>query len=285
MPHRALAATLECAGNSRALLEERVNGVPWQLGAVSTATWTGVSLAAVLERAGVRASAAEVILEGADRGEITSEPVSPGIIPYARSVPLHVAQRPDVLLASEMNEAPLTRAHGFPLRALVPGWYGMASVKWLMRVVVTDQPFLGYFQALDYTVWERREGLPALVALSEMPVKAQIARPAAGEVLAAGEPYRIAGAAWAGTDRVARVEVSADGGATWATARLLGEAIPYAWRLWELDWRAPERPGTVTLMARATDAQGRAQPMQRDPDRKNYMVTNVLGVRVELRAG
>jgi DMSO/TMAO reductase YedYZ molybdopterin-dependent catalytic subunit len=276
------AFTLECAGNGRAYLSPKAKGVPWELGAISTATWTGVPLAALLERAGVAPGAVEVILEGADRGEPVGEMKPPGKLSFARSLPLAKALRPEVMLAHRMNGAALPPAHGFPLRAVVGGWYGMASIKWLERIVVTDRPFLGYEQSADYTIWQRRAGIPSLTPIGEVEVKASIARPSAGEVVPAGAAYRVHGAAWTGESDVANVDVSTDGGKNWQPARLLGDPVPFAWRLWEYSWR-PAAGGKHTLMARATDRRGRIQPLERDPDRRNYLISHVQPVEVEAR--
>jgi DMSO/TMAO reductase YedYZ molybdopterin-dependent catalytic subunit len=283
LPARTFVATIECAGNSRIFLSPKVRGVQWELGAVGTAEWTGAPLAAVLERAGVRAGAADVVLEGADAGEISEEPRPPGPVRFARSLPLEKARQPDVILAYRMNGEQLAPAHGFPLRAVVPGWYGMASIKWLTRIVVTAQPFQGFFQTVDYAYFERRDDLPVRAPVTEMQVKAAIARPAAQEVVPAGRPYRMRGAAWAGESDVARVEVSVDGGRTWEEARLLGEPVPYAWRLWEYEWQVPAHPGGRTVMARATDARGRRQPVERDRHFGSYMISHVLPVDIEVR--
>ena len=180
MAPRTQTALLECAGNSRVFLTPKASGVAWELGAASNAEWAGVPLAALLDRAGVRGSAVEVILEGADAGEIKDEPKSPGKISFARSLPLDKARKPEVLLAHKMNGDDLPAAHGFPVRAVVPGWYGMASVKWLTRIVVADRPFQGYFQSLSYTSFERVNGLPSMVPVTELEVKAEVARPRAG---------------------------------------------------------------------------------------------------------
>jgi DMSO/TMAO reductase YedYZ molybdopterin-dependent catalytic subunit len=282
LPSRTQVALLECAGNGRAFLNPKPKGVPWELGAVGNAAWTGAPLAAVLARAGVREAAVEVILEGADAGEIQEEPKSPGKLHFARSLPLDKARKPEVLLAYRMNGEELPGAHGFPVRVLVPGWYGMASVKWLTRVIVTDRPFRGYFQSLDYTYFERQHGLPTLVPVTELEVKAQVARPARHEVVPAGEAYRVHGAAWAGVSGVAQVEVSVDGGSTWSEAKLLGDAAPFTWRLWEYAWRSPQ-DGSPTLMARATNGQGRVQPREHDPDRRGYMISHTLPVEVQVR--
>src|SRR6266516_599582 len=147
MQSRTIAVTLECAGNNRNFLEPKVKGVQWGLGAVGTAEWTGVPLSILLDRAGVKPEAVEVILEGADGGEL-EDPKSPaGELKFARSIPLTKA-RNDVLLAYKMNGNDLPPQHGFPVRAIVPGWYAMASIKWLQRIIVTDRPFNGYYHTL-----------------------------------------------------------------------------------------------------------------------------------------
>ena len=284
MPSRTVTMTLECAGNSRIFLSPKVGGLQWELGAVSNAEWTGVPLAAVLKRAGVKVGAAEVVLEGADNGAIAKEPVSPGKIHYARSLPLAKALMPEVILAHTMNGEPLSHSHGFPLRAVVPGWYGMASVKWLTRIIVTDTPFRGYFQTADYTFWEQRDELPVqLLPVTEVEVKAEIARPSLHEVIPAETIYRVYGAAWTGESDITKVEVSTDGGIHWENAQLLGDSVPYAWRFWEYYWRTPGEPGSHMLLARATDARGNVQPMQRDAHRGSYMISHVQPIEVEVR--
>jgi DMSO/TMAO reductase YedYZ molybdopterin-dependent catalytic subunit len=282
LPRRTVTALLECAGNSRVFLTPKVRGVAWQAGAVGTADWEGVPLAAVLEKAGLRPGAVEVVLEGADRGEVRDDPKSPGVISFSRSLPLAKAKQPEVLLADRMNRAPLPVSHGYPLRAVVPGWYGMASVKWLTRIVVVEQPYQGFFQSLDYTYWKRLHGLPSLVPITEMQVKSLITQPVMHEVLRAGATYPVFGAAWTGESEISSVQVSEDG-KKWSDAQLWTANSPFAWRFWEYKWRAPEKPGRYTLMARATDKKGRTQPMQHDPDRRTYQISYVLPVEVEVR--
>jgi len=284
MPAHTLTALLECSGNSRVFLKPPQLGIRWELGGVSNAEWTGVRLADVLERAGLKDGASEVILEGADKGQMAApNPKTPGVIPYARSLPLKKAKRPEVLLVYRMNGKDLPAAHGAPVRALVAGWYGMASVKWLTRIVVTDRPFQGFFQTFMYTVWERRGGMPSLVPVSDNQVKAEIARPVAAEVVPAKSKYRIFGAAWAGESDIKLVEVSTDGGKTWSEARLLDKSVPYSWRFWEHEWQTPEKAGRHILLARATDTQGRKQPRERDEDRRDAVINHVLPIEVEVR--
>lgn len=281
LPSKKVTATIECAGNSRVFLVPKAKGVLWELGGVSTAEWIGVSLGTLLDRAGVKNGAVEVILQGADKGQLTEEPKTPGEIHFARSLPLDKARQAEVLLAYQMNGEDLPAEHGFPLRAIVPGWYGMASVKWLTSIEVTDRPFHGYWQTAEYSYWNRHSGEPVGVPIRELQVKSEIARPTRGERIATATPYRITGAAWSDTD-IVKVEVSTDGGQNWKEAKLLGDALPFTWRLWEFQWQPPKTPGKITLMSRATDKNGRQQPKAHDPDKKAYLINHMLPVEVEL---
>jgi len=273
--------TLECAGNNRNFLEPKVKGVQWELGAVGTAEWTGVPLSVLLNRAVVRSNAREVILEGADHGMLDDPKSPPGGLRFSRSVPLDKARR-DVLLAYRMNGNDVPPEHGFPVRAIVPGWYAMASIKWLQRILVTDQPFAGYYQTLDYAYWKRRGDIAELSPVAELQVKAEIAKPAQGDKVPVNSTVRIHGAAWASDGEIVRVEVSTDGGSTWKEATLLAESKPNAWRFWEFNWKTPTAPGKQTLVARATDSLGRTQPAHRDPDRGTYMINHLLPIEVSV---
>jgi DMSO/TMAO reductase YedYZ molybdopterin-dependent catalytic subunit len=277
-----IPATLECAGNNRNFLEPKVKGVQWDLGAVGTAEWTGVPLSILLDRAGVKTSACEVILEGADQGMLEDAKSPSGILRFARSIPLAKA-RSDVLLAYKMNDVDLPPQHGFPLRAIVPGWYAMASIKWLQRIIVTDEPFTGYYQTMDYTFWKRRGDIAELAPLTGMQIKAQIAKPVKGEIVPGDSGVRVHGAAWTSDGEIMKVELSTDGGATWNETRLVGESKPNAWRLWEYEWKTPVAAGKAALIARATDSLGRTQPVERDPDRGTYMINHLLPITVEVR--
>ena len=282
LPVVKLTATIECAGNGRVALSPAVPGLQWGQGAVGNAEWAGVALAALLEKAGVKDSAVEVVLEGADKGQVNADPKSPGPISFARSLPMAKARKTDVLLAHTMNGEPLPKSHGHPLRAVVGGWYGMASVKWLTRITVTDKPFQGFWQSLDYSYFVRRDGQPTLVPVTAMQPKAIFARPGLNEVIPSDKPYRLFGAAWAGERPVSKVEVSADGGKTWAAAKLLGEAKPVQWVLWEYVWEKPAR-GPTSLVVRATDTAGNTQPTARDPDRRTYMINHLVPVDVTVK--
>jgi len=278
---KKIPVTLECAGNNRDFLEPKVKGVQWGLGAVGNAEWTGVPLLILLDRARVKSTACEIIFEGADRGKL-DDPKSPsGELNFARSIPLEEAR--DVLLAYKMNDVDLPPEHGFPVRAIVPGWYAVASIKWLQRIIVSDRSFNGYYQTLDYAFWKRRGDMSELVPLSEMQIKAEIARPSEGETVPANSNVRVHGAAWTSDGEITKVEFSADGGNTWNEAKLLGESKLNAWRLWEFNWKTPARSGKTTLIAYATDSNGRTQPIERDPDRGTYMINHRLPIEVEVK--
>jgi DMSO/TMAO reductase YedYZ molybdopterin-dependent catalytic subunit len=281
LPATTRPLTLECAGNSRVFLVPPARGVQWSNGAVGNADWTGVPLSTLLERAKPKAGAIDVVLVGADSGTI-ADPATPGAIHFDRSLPLAKAMKPEVLIAHGMNGANLTAAHGFPVRAVVGGWYGMASVKWLTRIVVTDRPHTGFFQTLDYSYFVRTPAGPVLTPVREVQPKAAIARPGVHEVVPFGKPYTVAGAAWAGENKVAKVEVSTDGGATWNPAKIDGEAKPFCWVTWRYDW-TPRDLGTAALVARCTDAAGATQPEKRDPDRRTYMINHLVPVEVLVR--
>jgi DMSO/TMAO reductase YedYZ molybdopterin-dependent catalytic subunit len=275
--------TLECAGNGRVYLTPRVRGVAWQLGAVGNAEWTGVPLAEILQRVGAKSSAVEVVLEGGDRGAINDDPKSPGPIAYSRSIPVAKAKKPEVLLAHSINGQPLPLDHGAPLRAVVGGWYGMASVKWLTRIIVVEKPFGGFWQTFDYSTFSREYGNPVMTPITEMQVKSSIARPSFGDTVRRNNTQRIFGAAWSGESSIEKVEISADGGTNWSAATLIDKEAPMTWRFWEYQWKTPATAGRAVLMCRATDRHGRTQPMQRDIDRRTYVINHVIPVNVEVR--
>lgn len=282
MPSETRPVTLECAGNGRVFLVPKADGALWQFGAVGNAEWTGVPLTAVLDRAELDPKTVDIIFEGADAGDVSkpSRPAKP--FHFARSVSVDDARSGGILLAYRMNGKPLSDAHGFPVRAIVPGWYGMASVKWLTRIIASPQPFAGFFQTVDYASWQHRDGLPVRVPLSQMQVKAQIARPTFGETVPRGGRYRVFGAAWAGSLAIAKVDISTDDGKSWLPAKLLADNVQHAWRLWEFVWDVPDAAGKYVLKVRASDANGNSQPLERDKDRENYMINHVVGVDIRV---
>ncbi|WP_432155219.1 sulfite oxidase [Streptomyces sp. bgisy153] len=259
LPSVTTRVTLECAGNGRALLSPRPVSQPWLVEAVGTAEWTGVPLRLLLAEAGADPSAVDVVFTGADHG------VERGVEQdYRRALPLAAATGtdPEVLVAYAMNGTALPPQHGHPLRLVVPGWYGMAHVKWLRDITVVDAPFTGFQHTVAYRLRQRPddEGEPvtriaprALLVPPGFPdfmSRTRIVRPG---------PVPLEGRAWSGHAPVTRVEVSSDGGDTWREAALApDEGHPWAWRRWHLTW--PATPGDHVLCARATDAEGRTQP-------------------------
>lgn len=280
MPRESRQATLECAGNGRAGLDPAVHGVQWACGAVGNAVWSGVPVRHVLERAGLRTEAVDVVFEGADRGLVHTMPKPCGRIPFARSLSVGIAASEGPILAYEMNGEPLPVAHGAPVRLIVPGWYAVASVKWLARMVAIDRPFQGYYQTTDYTTWIVKDGNPELAVIGPMPVKSVIARPVAGARLALGRSVELFGAAWSGEHEVVGVEVSVDGGETWRTAVLRGDSSPGVWRHWSYEWTVDGPVGMRMLLSRARDSAGRVQPMERDWNHGTYVVDHSLPVTV-----
>jgi DMSO/TMAO reductase YedYZ molybdopterin-dependent catalytic subunit len=280
MPSETRVATLECAGNSRVFLVPQVQGAQWELGAVSNAEWTGVPLRALLQRAGLSEDACEIVLEGADRGTPKEEPIPPEPISYAWGLPRAKAIQPEVLIAYQMNGRDLPRDHGFPVRAIVPGHYGMASVKWLTSIHAVRQPFPGYWQTSDYAYWASMDGKPVRRALGEMRVKSEIARPRVYETLAPNRIYTVSGAAWTGNTHVTEVAVSTDVGRTWTAAEFLDPVRRHAWRRWKFDWVTPKEPGRYTLLARAKDAAGAIQPDKHDKNYGTYVINHPLPIEV-----
>src|SRR5258708_32113398 len=259
MASETRVATLECAGNGRVFLVPQVAGAQWELGAVGNAEWTGVPLGALLERAGMDEDVCEIVLEGADHGTPDVPPVPPVPISYARSLVRHKAIHREVLIAYQMNGRDLPQDHGYPVRAIVPGHYGMASVKWLTRIHAVREPFQGYWQTSDYAYWDYLDARPIRRALGEIKLKSEIARPRVYETLAGNQVCTVFGAAWAGETEVTEVAVSTDGGQSWAEAEFLDSVQPHAWRRWKFDWLTPPQPGKYTLLTRAKDANGRVR--------------------------
>jgi DMSO/TMAO reductase YedYZ molybdopterin-dependent catalytic subunit len=284
MPSRTCIATLECAGNGRVFMAPPVPGAQWQLGAVGNAEWTGVPLSVLLESAGLADDVCDIVLEGADRGVPAEAPKPPGQIAYVRSIPRTRAMQPDVLIAYQMNGQDLTPDHGFPLRAIVPGNYGMSSVKWLTGIVAATQPFQGYWQTTDYGYWDDSEGTPVRRPLSEMKLKSQIARPRVYERLEPNRPYTIFGAAWAGATDVAEISISCDGGKSWVQGDFIDPVNRHAWRRWKYDWITPARPGRYTLLARARGADQTVQPDDHDANYGSYVIDHPLPIEVFVTA-
>jgi DMSO/TMAO reductase YedYZ molybdopterin-dependent catalytic subunit len=287
LPDRTVVATMECAGNSRTRVYPPAEGIPWKHGALGTARWRGVPLAEVLGRAGVRNGATEVVLEGADRGR---ERGVAGEISYAMSVPIQKARDPDTLLAIEMNGADLEPRHGFPVRAVVPGWYGMASVKWLTRISVIDHPFQGYYRTRPYVfIHEGDDPESSKKPVTSLQVKSLITWPAEDAVLSTG-PHIVRGVAWGGSGTIARVELTTrpvDGSEApppWTPAVLLEPRARHAWVRWECALRF-DAPGYHVIRVRATDDAGTTQPLYAPWNFRGVATNSIHAIPVIVRSG
>jgi sulfane dehydrogenase subunit SoxC len=268
--------TMECAGNGRARLEPRPVSQPWILEAVGTARWRGTPLAPLLEEAGVPDGTVEVLFTGLDRGIEGGDEQS-----FQRALGLEEAMRGEVLLAYEMNGEPLPPQHGFPLRLVVPGWYGMTNVKWLSRIEFLDEPFAGYQQSWSYRVRQTED--EAGEPLQRMHPRSLLVPPGIPEFLTrertvpAGE-VPVEGRAWSGLAPIASVEVSDDGGSSWAAAELEPAGEPWAWRAFSYRWDA--QPGEHVLCSRARDEAGNEQPVAPPWNLGGYANNAVQTVRV-----
>jgi sulfite oxidase len=279
-PH-AVTNTLECAGNGRAFQQPHVPGVQWQRGAVGTARFSGPRLRDLLQRAGVKSTGKHVMFRGLDE--------APGKVPpFIRSIPIEKALDGDTLVATQMNGAALTKHHGFPARALVPGWIGAASCKWLTDIKVLETEFQGNFMKPGYRMPNQPISPGADVnpdethPITSLNVKSIIASPGEGSVVKS-RSVDIHGAAWAGEANVARVEISTDSGATWSPAQLAGEQARFTWRLWSFAWKAP-KAGAYTIMSRATDSQGRIQPQTAAWNPSGYLYNAIDQVKILVQA-
>jgi DMSO/TMAO reductase YedYZ molybdopterin-dependent catalytic subunit len=264
MRSQTMFVTLECAGNGRTLLDPPVEGEKWDLGAVSTAEWTGVPLVEILDRAGIKPGAQEVVFRGADNGTL---PGKADTISFERSLTLDDARDSDALLAYAMNGEPLPTQHGYPLRLVVPGWYAVASVKWLTEIEAVEEPFTGQYQTGSYFYESVHDGEVATEPVTLQRVRALITEPNENEEIEPGD-LAIRGVAWSGAAPISRVDVRV-GDRDWQDARLIGQRQRHSWQWWELITRVEER-GTTMVRARATDLAGRKQPNEQQWNRLGY---------------
>ncbi|MFE2997692.1 sulfite oxidase [Nocardia sp. NPDC059246] len=264
MSSQTRIVTLECAGNGRSALDPPTPGEQWGLGAVGTAEWTGVPLFEVLAQAGPAPGAREVVFRGADSGPVDRHS---GTIRFERSLDLTDARHSGALLAYAMNGEPLSALHGRPLRLVVPGWYGVASVKWLTDIEVLDHRFAGFFQTEKYCYEWERGGQVVTEPVRLQEIRSVITVPASNAVVRPG-PLTIQGVAWSGLAPITGVEVSIGGG-SWQQARLPGKQLPDSWREWDLV-TSVDAPGPTTVRVRATDAAGHTQPDEPAWNRLGY---------------
>ncbi|HET9886476.1 MAG TPA: sulfite oxidase [bacterium] len=251
LPSRSLICAIECAGNGRNFFAashgKKISGTPWNLGAIGVAEWSGVPLREILERCGVKPSARDVMPEGLDEAKVK------------RPLPLWKAMHEDTLLAYGMNGEPLLPDHGFPLRAIVPGWVGIAHIKWVGSIEVSEQPLYSEYNTTKYVlIGEDYVADPPFQGevLTTQKVKSAFELPWEGTI--PGGRQLLRGRSWSGEGRIARVEVSIDGGRSWRDARLFEPNHDSAWARWEIEW--DPYPGSWQLQARATDSRGNVQP-------------------------
>jgi DMSO/TMAO reductase YedYZ molybdopterin-dependent catalytic subunit len=278
LPVHSVVNTLECAGNGRGFYRPQVPGIQWQKGAVGTARFSGPRLADILHRADVKSSGKHVMFRGLDE-------VPGKVPPFIRSIPIEKALDSDTLIATHMNGAPLTKHHGFPARALVPGWIGAASCKWLAEIKILESEFVGNFMSPGYRFPNqvvkpgdsvKPEDTHVVTGLN---VKSVISGPLDGSSLKSGK-VTVHGAAWAGEADIVKVEISIDGGSSWNPATLGREQSRYAWRLWTFSWNA--KRGDYLIQSRATDSRGRAQPMEAAWNPSGYLYNAIDQVKIHV---
>ena len=276
-PQISATVTLECAGNGRAQLLPRPVSQPWLSEAVGTSRWTGTSLSSLLREAGVADGAVDVLFTGADHG------IERGVEQdYQRALPLAEAMGEQVMLAYGMNGTPLPPQHGAPLRLIVPGWYGMAHVKWLRRITVVPESFDG-FQMRAYRLRDSHDepGIP----LTRIEPRALLIPPGFPDFMSRRRvvesgPVQIEGRAWSGWAQINIVEVSIDGGDSWEVAHLEPALDSHGWARWTWPWEA--EPGNYVLSARATDASGRIQPLGQRWSRGGFANNTIQRVAVSV---
>ena len=280
MGRQTVRVTLECAGNGRAALHPRPISQPWLMEAVGTAEWTGVRLADLLQAAGLHEDAVDVVFTGADHGFERGVEQD-----YQRGLTVEQAVESGALVAWEMNGHPLPPQHGYPLRLVVPGWYGMASVKWLRTIEVIDHEFTGYQNAVAYRFRSKpnEPGEP----VTRIEPRALLIPPGSPDFMSrhrfvAAGPVTLQGRAWSGWAPIERVEVSVDAGATWQDAKLDAESNDdRAWRPFEFEWDA--QPGEHELTVRAYDASGRVQPVEAPWNRGGFANNSAQRLTVLVR--
>ncbi|MBI2909532.1 MAG: sulfite oxidase [Chloroflexi bacterium] len=269
LPSRSQLSWVECAGNGRSFFDKFggkvAQGGQWRLGGISVAEWTGVPLSEVLKKAGVKSNAVDVLLEGLDQAKV------------GRPIPIKAAMEPHVMLAYSMNGESLPPDHGFPVRAIVPGWIGVANIKWLGHIAVEDKPVKTRFNTDLYIM--KGPDYPYQPSLSLQNIKSAVALPWEATLKAGSRIVR--GFAWSAYGKIAKVEHSLDGGKTWKPAVLLEPNTPFVWARWEFPWQAA--PGNHTIMIRATDEKGNAQPDKVPWNEQGYLYNAVIShpVKVE----
>jgi sulfite oxidase len=280
LPSVTITTTLECAGNGRGFFEPALAGIQWEKGAVGTARFTGTRMSEVLKKAGARTSGINVEMHAADR--------PPGTMPaFVRQVPMAKAMHADTIIAWDMNGQPIPLVHGAPLRAIIPGWEGAYSVKWVNELNVLAKDSDSFWVASGYRYPNKRVAPGAAVDARDMEplkglaVKSLITTPANGAAMAAGK-IAVGGFAWAGENDITKVDISTDNGVTWQPARLTGEQARFSWRRFEFDFTAT-KPQSYLILSRATDSKGNVQPAVAQWNPSGYLWNQYDSVRVEVK--
>lgn len=271
---RDIINTLECAGNGRAFFEPKVRAaIQWERGAVGNGVFRGPRLADVLSKAKIRSQAKHIIFRGTDARH------DPGIA-FVRSIPIEKALGADTVLSTMMNGRPLSIVHGFPLRVIVPGWIGAASVKRLTEIRVSEHEAEGEYMQESYrmTAAPNSESPTGSRAITSLKIKSIISEPANGAYVPR-QPVTIRGLAWAGEAQVAKVEVSTDSGLTWHMSHLHESRGKYAWRSWQYSWITSAR-GKQEIRVRASDTLGQSQPEAPVWNPRGYMWNGIDKIRI-----
>ncbi|WNQ09581.1 sulfite oxidase [Paenibacillus aurantius] len=278
LPSKEIMVVLECSGNNRRHFAPKVFGEQWEGGAMSQGVWKGVAVRELLKWTGLQATAKEILFEGSDYGSRTD---LEGEFVFARSLPLEKALHPDTLIAYALNGNPIPYKQGYPLRLIVPQWYAMASVKWLRSITVIRTPFNGPFQANDYMYYPEKDSDAGKMPVTTIHVDSIIQQPIDWSVLEVGA-HQIYGLAWTGTGFITKVEISTDGGNHWEPAAIQKDpGNPYRWITWTYTWAATQK-GEYTIMSRAADSLGFAQPAEARWNRKGYGYNAYSTVRVKV---
>lgn len=278
MPSKTLVLPLECSGNKRAYFQPKTFGPQWKDGAISQGAWRGVPLRYLLELTGIKHSAKEIVFEGYDCGKIEG---LQGKYSFARSLQVKTALHPDILVAYELNGKPIPYKHGYPLRLIVPGWYAMASVKWLKCIKLINHQFQGPFQALDYFYFPKKDSDKGKTPVTLMKVNSIIQQPLDLSVLDPGT-YNIHGIAWTGKGVIDRVEISTDNGKYWHKANLYHlRCQEYSWVFWTYRWNVNKK-GEYIIKVCAKDSAGRVQPEKAEWNRDGYGYNAVTTIAVKI---
>ena len=278
MPSKSLVLPLECSGNKRSYFRPRVHGEQWESGAMSQGEWRGVSLCNLLSLTGIKPAAVEILFEGYDKGK---KPGYDKVFSFQRSLPVPKALHPDTIIAYEYNGEPISFKHGYPLRLIVPNWYAMASVKWLRSITVIPYKFQGPFQTDDYVYYPDKEEAPNVRPVTTINVNSVIQQPLNYQILAA-DVHIIDGIAWTGQGKIVKVEISFDEGRSWSEVNLYNQGQhPYSWAFWSYTWRV-DKKGEYTIMSRAYDSDGRAQPNVPEWNKKGYGYNAVYSINVKI---